>query len=162
MTSGDVQLVVQRAREKFPGVEPRIISDNGPQFVARDFKAFIHEAQMTHVRTSPYYPQSNGKIERFVRTYRGALRFVDPATFEEAYTATEEIIRHYNEDRLHSALGYVTPRDKLEGREENIFAERDRKIEAARAGRAAARAALRAEEQAKAVVSACEAEVVFA
>jgi len=71
MTSADVQLVVQRAREMFPGTSPRIISDNGPRFVARDFKVFIREAQMTHVRTAPYYPQSNGKIERFVRTTGG-------------------------------------------------------------------------------------------
>jgi len=40
---------------------PRIISDNGPQFIARDFKQFIRLCGMTHVRTSPYYPQSNGK-----------------------------------------------------------------------------------------------------
>jgi putative transposase len=44
--------------------KPRIISDNGPQFIARDFKEFIRISGMTHVRTSPYYPQSNGKIER--------------------------------------------------------------------------------------------------
>ena len=155
MTSADVQLVVQRAREMFPGTSPKIISDNGPQFpegpihrrygpvgAARDFKVFMREAQMTHVRTSPYYPQSNGKIERFVPTYRGALRFINPTTFEEAYTATAEIMRHYNEDRLHSGIGYVTPRTKLEGRDQEVFAERDRKIEAARAGRAAARAAI--------------------
>jgi putative transposase len=160
MTSGDVQLVVQRAREMFPGTSPRVISDNGPQFVARDFKVFIRETQMTHVRTSPYYPQSNGKIERFVLTYRGALRFINPATFEEAYTATAEIMRHYNEDRLHSGIGYVTPRTKLEGRDEEVFAERDRKIEAARAVRAAARAEMHAEEQRTAVVSTCGAEAV--
>jgi putative transposase len=48
-----------------PGVKPRIISDNGPQFIAKDFKEFIRISGMTHVRTSPYYPQSNGKIERW-------------------------------------------------------------------------------------------------
>ena len=36
-----------------------------PQFIARDFKEFIRIAWMSHVRTSPYYPQSNGKIEVF-------------------------------------------------------------------------------------------------
>jgi len=113
-------------------------------------------------RSTPYYPQSNGKIERFVLTYRGALRFINPTTFEEAYAATMEIMRHYNDDRLHAGIGYVTPRTKLEGRDQEVFAERDRKIETARAGRAAARAAERVQEQAKTVVSTCEPEAVLA
>jgi len=145
MTSADVQLVIQRAREHHKGERPRVISDNGPQFVAKEFKSFIKEAQMTHVRTSPYYPQSNGKKERFVRTYRGLLRFVDPATLQEAHAATEKIIRHYNEERLHAALGYITPKDKLAGRDTEIFAERERKLAEARERRAAARAKARDE-----------------
>src|SRR5690606_18650704 len=57
MTEADVELVLQRALEKAPdGVRPRIISDNGPQFIARDFKEFIRLTGMTHVRTAPYYP----------------------------------------------------------------------------------------------------------
>jgi Integrase core domain len=58
MTECDVETIVQRGLEKFPDVRPRIISDNGPQFIARDFKEFIRLTGMTHVRTSPYYPQS--------------------------------------------------------------------------------------------------------
>lgn len=42
---------------------------------------------------------------------------------------------HYNNVRLHSALGYVTPMDKLAGLDTAIFAERDRKLEAAREAR---------------------------
>ena len=61
MTEADIETILQRGREAFPGVTPRIISDNGPQFVARDFKEFVRLCGMTHVRTSPYYPQSNGK-----------------------------------------------------------------------------------------------------
>jgi hypothetical protein len=38
MREGDVELVVQRARELHPAEGPRSISDNGPQFIARDFK----------------------------------------------------------------------------------------------------------------------------
>ncbi len=64
MKEAEVELIVQRAREKFPKASPRIISDNGPQFIARDFKQFIRICGMTPVRTSPFYPQSNGKIER--------------------------------------------------------------------------------------------------
>jgi putative transposase len=67
MEESDVQSIILRAREKFPGVHPRIISDNGPQFIAKDFKEFIRIMGMTHARTSPYYPQSNGKLERFHR-----------------------------------------------------------------------------------------------
>jgi transposase InsO family protein len=49
---------------------PRIISDNGPQFPAKDFKEFIRLSGMRHVRTSPYYPQSNGKQERWHATLK--------------------------------------------------------------------------------------------
>ncbi len=46
-----------------------------------------------------------------------------------------DYIRHYNDDRLHSSLGYIAPRAKLEGREKQIFKELDSKLEAARAAR---------------------------
>ena len=70
MRESDVEIVLQRARETFPGEKPRIITDNGPQFIARDFQAFLRLSGMTHVRTSPYYPQSNGKIERWHGTLK--------------------------------------------------------------------------------------------
>lgn len=78
MTEADVEIILQRARERFPSEHPRIISDNGPQLIARDFKTFIRESGMEHVRTSPYYPQSNGKKEGYWRTLKGAAA-ADPA-----------------------------------------------------------------------------------
>jgi len=62
MRETDVEMVLQRAKEKYPLARAGIISDNGPQFMAKDFKEFIMVSGMTHVRTSPYYPQSNGKL----------------------------------------------------------------------------------------------------
>ena len=52
MKEKDVELIIQRAKEKIPNATPRIISDNGPQFIAKDFKVFIRESSMTHVRTT--------------------------------------------------------------------------------------------------------------
>ena len=49
MKEVDVEVVIQRAREKFPDARPRIISDNGPQFIAKDFKEFVRICGMTHV-----------------------------------------------------------------------------------------------------------------
>jgi putative transposase len=65
MTEADIEIILERAKEQHPEARPRIISDNGPQFIAKDFKEFIRISGITHVRTSPYYPQSNGKIERW-------------------------------------------------------------------------------------------------
>src|SRR5207248_3792319 len=48
MTESDVECILERAREAHPGERPRIISDNGPQFVAKDFKEFIRLTGMTH------------------------------------------------------------------------------------------------------------------
>lgn len=140
MTERDVEIIVQRALERFPGEKPRIISDNGPQFIARDFKEFIRITGLTHVRTSPYYPQSNGKLERFHKTIKGdCLRPACPATLEEARRRITQYIEHYNTVRLHSALGYITPADRLADLGPVIFAERDRKLDEARERRRLAR-----------------------
>jgi transposase InsO family protein len=144
MLEGEVETIIQRAREKFPGVTPRIISDNGPQFIAKDFKEFIRICGMTHVKTSPYYPQSNGKIERWHRTIKGdCIRTQTPLSLEDAQRLVAGYVEYYNHTRLHSAIGYVTPQDKLDGKEKTIFAERDRKLEAARERRKAQRRAAR-------------------
>ncbi len=137
MTEADVEIVLQRAREKYPNATPRIISDNGPQFLAKDFKEFIRLSGMTHVRTSPYYPQSNGKQERWHATLkRECIRPQTPLSLEDARRIVENFVERYNTVRLHSAIGYVTPLDKLEGHAEAILAERERKLQAARERRA--------------------------
>jgi putative transposase len=144
MKEQEVQQIIQRARERFPGVTPRIISDNGPQFVAKEFKEFIRLCGMTHVKTSPYYPQSNGKIERFHKTLKGdCIRTETPLCLEDARRVVARYVEHYNTVRLHSAIGYITPQAKLEGRDKEIFAARDRKLEAARERRKQERQAQR-------------------
>ena len=65
---------------------------------------------MTHVRTSPYYPQSNGKLERWHKSLKGeCIRPGVPLTPEDARRLIERYVEHYNTVRLHSAIGFVTP-----------------------------------------------------
>lgn len=133
MTEMEVEIIVQRAREKFPAVQPRIISDNGPQFIARDFKSFIRTCQMSHVRTSPNYPQSNGKLERWHRTLKSeAIRPKTPLTLADARQVVDQFVKYYNDTRLHSAIGYVTPKDRLSGQDQIILTERKNKLAQAR------------------------------
>jgi transposase InsO family protein len=108
MRESDVEIVIQRAKEKFPEARPRMITDND-------------------------YPQSNGKIERYHQSLKAeCIRPKTPLSLEDARRFVEGFVDYYNRVRLHSATGYVTPSDKLSGREEEIFAERDRKLEDAR------------------------------
>ena len=133
MRETDVEVILQRAKEKYLEAKPRIISDNGPQFIARDFKEFIRISGMTHVRTSPYYPQSNGKIERWHKSLKGeCIRPGTPLSLEDARRLVEGYVEHYNNVRLNSAIGYITPKDMLAGHQQEIQAERDRKLDAAK------------------------------
>lgn len=133
MQEYDVQLVLQEALEKYPGQSPRIISDNGSQFIAREFKAFINQRELSHVKTSPNYPQSNGKIEAFHKNIKTeCLRRQSFLTQGELRTAVKNYIEHYNHKRLHSAIDYLSPEAVLCGRAESILKQRDRKLEQAR------------------------------
>lgn len=137
MTEYDVQLTVQQAKDKFPKAKPRIISDNGSQFISKDFKQFIKDAEFTHIKTSVNHPQANGKIERWHRTIsEECLRIKSPITFEEYQTYIEDYVNYYNTKRLHASLNYLTPEDYLLDRKKARLAERESKLERAETERA--------------------------
>jgi transposase InsO family protein len=139
MEEWEAAVVQQGALDKFPRPGCRYITDNGAQFVGREFRRFIAYHGLTHVRTSPHYPQSNGKIERFHGSLKAECLNHKALTGPEH---AEEVIRSYvdayNRRRLHSAVGYVTPLDKLEGRDADVLAARAAKMKAAAASRAEA------------------------
>jgi putative transposase len=79
----------------------QLISDNGPQFVAQNFKAFIRQCGMTHVRTSPYYPQSNGKTERWHKSLKSeCIRPGTPLSLEDARQLVNKFVLYHNQERL--------------------------------------------------------------
>ena len=140
MQTFDVELTLQRALEKYPGVSPRIISDNGSQFISKDFAAFLKLSGLQHIRTSVAYPQSNGKIERFHRSISEEhLRKQSFINLDDAKRQISMYIDHYNTERLHSALFFLTPEDFLLDRVDERLAERQRKLDQARKNRIEAR-----------------------
>ena len=129
MQENDVQITLERALERFPGVRPRIISDNGKQFIAKDFSQYIAEKGLHHVRTSVCHPQSNGKLERFHRTLsEECLRTKSMLDLQDARRCIAEYIELYNTKRLNSAIYFLTPADVLEGRTQQRLAEREAKL----------------------------------
>ena len=136
MTESDVEIIIQKAKETYPNQSPRVISVNGPQFIAKDFKEFIRFSGMSHVRTSPYYPQSNGKIERWHKTLKvTCIRPKQFETLDEVKQGVSDFIHHYNHTRLHSALGYIAPITKLKGEGKGVLEMRDRQLAEALATR---------------------------
>jgi len=120
METDDVEIVLQRAFESLPkgASAPRIISDNGSQYVSAQFKSWLRFSGCAHSRTRVRHPQSNGKIERWHKTIK--TECVRRSALGDLYEAREVIARYvqrYNTERLHSALGYLTPADALDGPE---------------------------------------------
>ena len=88
---------------------------------------------MTHVRTFAVLPAIEREIERWHKSLKAeCIRPRTPLSLEDARRLVEGYVDHYNNVRLNSAAGYVTPKDMLAGRQQEIHAERDRKLEEAR------------------------------
>jgi putative transposase len=73
--------------------------------------------------------QSNGKIERWHKSLKGEwIRPRTPLSLDDARRLVVGYVEHYSNVRLNSAIGYLTPMDMLSGRQQEIHAERDRKL----------------------------------
>ena len=132
MRSAEVVDVVHAALEKHPAEKPRIVHDNGPQFTGKEFRDLIKRFTLEEIRIRVYHPESNGKIERF----HGLLRQegLSDQQLKHQLHAQEIIGRwvdHYNQERLHASLNYLTPQDWLLQRQQTRLAERKRKLAAA-------------------------------
>ena len=132
MTEYDVEVTIQKAIEKYPKESPKIISDNGRQYISKDFKNFLKEAGLQHIKTSIAYPQSNGKIERFHRSINSeCLTSHSMIDLEDARKQVDLYIKYYNTKRLHSSLFYITPEDFLNNKTGEILKTRQKKLDEA-------------------------------
>lgn len=130
-----VAIELQAALETVEGAKPRIVHDHGSEFVNRDVAAVVKTHNLIDIKTRARHPESNGIVERF----NGTVRQDSDDNYGENYLRAEGIIaglmRHYNEARLHAALGYMTPATWHRGRPDEVRDERARRIAAARAQR---------------------------
>lgn len=134
MAAADVRYVIQQALE-VTGAQPRLVTDNGPQFRAAEFKDLVRRFELEHIRIRTYHPESNGLVERFHRSTREALGDEALRTFERARGLVDGWVRHYNEVRLHAGLGYLTPAEYYRGDPAARRRERQVKLERGRTER---------------------------
>ena len=136
MLGSSVEDFVLRVRERYPDCEPKLIHDNGSQFVSRDFKRLLCRLEIQQVRTRRNHPETNGKAERFIGTIRQeALRPSCPDSFQDACAVIRDFVELYNHRRLHAGIRFLRPVDMFTGRAEEILARRRRRLESAKAAR---------------------------
>jgi len=140
MTTLDVEVVIERALDKLPPgtPRPRLITDNGSQYISADFKAYLSERDVSHSRARVRHPQSNGKIERFHKSLKGeCVRQTAMADLAEARRLVAHYVEQYNIKRLQGALHYLAPSDYLQGPQhvEKRLADRQAALQAAAARR---------------------------
>jgi len=130
-----VSTELQAALEKAGDVKPRVVHDHGSEFVNRDVAAVVKAHNLIDIKTRPRHPESNGIVERF----NGTVRDESGDDYGGNYLTLEAIIvklmPHYNHERLHAALDYMTPATWHHGQPNQVRDERARRIAAARAHR---------------------------
>lgn len=104
---------------------PRLLSDNGPAFIADDLKTFLNHYHLEHIRSAPYHPMTQGKIERFHRSMKNVIKLENYYLPWQLEQALKEFIEYYNEQRYHESLGNVTPADMYFGHARQIQARRE-------------------------------------
>ena len=131
MTAAAVRVVIQDALKK-TGANPEIVTDNGTQFKAKDFKELVRDFALEHIRIQTYHPESNGKLERYHRSTRDALDEEDLQNLSRAREIIKRWVEFYNHQRLHAGLQYLPPQEYWSGNPERRIAERRLKLAAAR------------------------------
>ena len=121
-----------KGEDGLPVARPLIRSDNGSGYISKEFKVVLGENGLGHHRIKPHCPEENGLIERLHRTLRGELEGEELKNLLEAKKVFARIVRRYNEERLHSALGYLTPADYYRGNPSARYATRRAKLSQAR------------------------------
>lgn len=140
MTTQDWEEVLLRALEKEnlldSSLKPKLVTDNGTQPTSKRFKKLMKELGMKHIRTAVRHPESNGQIEVVNKTLKYEYLYVNekyPFTnFLMAKMTIDLAVKHYNQKRLHQALGYTTPEEAHTGKHTEVLQSYKEKQQKAR------------------------------
>jgi putative transposase len=136
MKAAEVAEVIAVALEQVADKRPRIVRDNGSQFVAKEWREIIRHFEIEEIPTRVRHPESNGRIERYHRSVREeAWGEAEKEDYYQARDLLEQWVSYYNQERLHSALNYLRPVDYYRGNPEALLAVRKAKLKQAVARR---------------------------
>lgn len=131
MGATDVQETLQMALD-LTGIEhirvkhrPRLLSDNGPAFIAEALANYLKPFDIPQVHGRAHHPQTQGKIERYHRSMKSIVKlntFYFPWELEQAIA---DFVAYYNHERYHESLGNVTPADVYFGRQQEVLTQRE-------------------------------------
>jgi transposase InsO family protein len=115
MSAQDVSNTLDDVRA-FTGIDqvkvkhkPRLLSDNGPCYIAGELSEYLAEHGMTHTRGRPYHPQTQGKIERWHRSMKNQILLENYYLPGELKAALGQFVSYYNTERRHQSLDRRTP-----------------------------------------------------
>ena len=106
--------------------KPRLLTDNGPSYVAGDLADWLEDRKIEHIRGAPCHPQTQGKIERWHQTLKNRILLENYYLPDDLEAQIEAFVEHYNHRRYHESLGNLTPADVYFGRGQTILLERER------------------------------------
>jgi transposase InsO family protein/transposase-like protein len=106
--------------------KPKLLSDNGPIYIAGELAEWIGANNMSHVRGAPFHPQTQGKIERWHQTLKNRILLENYFLPGDLERQIEAFVEHYNHQRYHESLNNVTPADAYFGRASAIIERRER------------------------------------
>ena len=104
---------------------PRLLSDNGPSYVASELGQWLEDKGISHIRGRPYHPMTQGKIERYHRSMKNRIlleNYYLPGQLEQSIG---EFVEYYNNCRYHESLDNLTPADVYFGRGPDILKRRE-------------------------------------
>ena len=105
---------------------PRLLSDNGPCYIASDLAEWLQARDMDHVRGAPNHPQTQGKIERWHQTLKNRILLENYFLPGDLETQIDAFVEHYNHHRYHESLDNLTPAHVYFGRGQTILLQRER------------------------------------
>ena len=122
----DLALAASGCDQAHVHYRPRLLSDNGPSYIAGELADYIEAQRMSHVRGAPFHPQTQGKIERWHQTLKNRILLENYFLPGDLEGQIEAFVEHYNHQRYHESLDNVTPADAYFGRAQIILKQRER------------------------------------
>src|ERR1700704_5818805 len=122
----DIALAASGCDQAHVHHKPRLLSDNGPSYIAGELAEYIEAQRMSHVRGAPFHPQTQGKIERWHQTLKNRILLENYYLPGDLEAHIGRFVDHYNHRRYHESLQNLTPADVYFGRGQTILLQRER------------------------------------